>query len=135
MARQRPPEVTQEDRDTYAREGAVCLRGVYDRADTETVLEAWDRLVADPEATSACAPPPRSGARRAAHRQYSSVGPAFMVPEFKSFLADSPVTGAAGGPDGVRDYIGFYWDAIFAKDAWAFDVRPRPGTTIPGRPP
>lgn len=114
MARQRPPEVTQEDRDTYAREGAVCLRGVYDRADTETVLEAWDRLVADPEAFGLRT---ASEERRETGAQANIVSrPSFMVPEFKSFLADSPVPALLGDLTG-SSYIGFYWDAIFAKDA------------------
>ncbi len=45
MSRHRPAQVTQEDRDTYARDGVVCLRAVYDRADTAALLEAWDNLL------------------------------------------------------------------------------------------
>lgn len=34
MGMHQPPEITEEDRGIFARDGAVCLRGVYDPAET-----------------------------------------------------------------------------------------------------
>ena len=114
MGRHRPAQVTQEDRDTYARDGAVCLRRVYDRTDTTALLEAWDGVLADPGAFGL----------QTALQERRETGPnadivsrpSFTVPEFKQFLGESPVPALLGALTGSR-LIGFYWDTIFAKDA------------------
>ena len=114
MGTHRPPEITQDDRETYARDGAVCLRGVYDPADTAALLQAWDKVVADPEAFGL-----RTALqeRRETGPQADIVSrPSFKVPEFKRFLAESPVPALLGALIGSRA-IGFYWDTIFSKDA------------------
>lgn len=39
MIQHRPPAVTQDDRDTFERDGAVCLRGVYPKEATDALLK------------------------------------------------------------------------------------------------
>jgi len=113
------PTVTQEDRDTFNRDGAVCLRGVYDRAAVDALLDAWDAVIADPHASGLV--PPGEEHREVGDRANIISRPSYAVGAFRDFIRSSPVPALVGELMGL-DHVGFYWDTVFAKDpgsTWA----------------
>ncbi len=50
MNKNLPRPVSDEERETYARDGVVCVRGVYNARWAESLLAAWDEVWPDPGA-------------------------------------------------------------------------------------
>ena len=107
-----PPDITQDDRDTFARDGAVCLRGVYPKEAVARLLEVWDRIQADPKAFGLQTPDEER--RRVGGGDTIISNPSHHVPEFWRFLSESPVPEVLGRLLSARS-IGHYWDTIFTK--------------------
>lgn len=105
--------ISDADRETFERDGAVCLRGVYDRSAVESLLDAWDRIVADPHASGLV--PPEEEFRPVGDRATVISRPSYAVDAFRTFIHESPVPALMGELMNQRE-VGFYWDTIFAKD-------------------
>lgn len=89
------------DREIYEREGAVCLRSVFDPEWIELLLPSARRLVVDEEE---CGLLPNMPGRYMAR----------LVPEFRRLVFESPLGQAAAAAIG-SDEVRFYFDEIFAK--------------------
>lgn len=105
--------ITEEDRATYARDGVVCLRGVLAEPVVARLLALWDRVAADParhglEHTS-------RERRRTMPGAYAVKHPSRIVPEFRPFIAESPLPALVGELVGAAS-VGFYWDQMFVKE-------------------
>lgn len=94
-------EITQDDIDTYKRDGVVCLRKVFDR-DWIDSLEPIARSVIIEKEDVGLLPtiPGRYMARR--------------IPEYRRFVFESPLAEAAGRVMESRE-IRFFFDEFFAK--------------------
>lgn len=106
--------ITAETKETYRRDGVVCLRGVADAAWTRSLLRLWDDVSADPA---------RFGFDTTAKERGQFTPGAYAIkhlcrtiPEFRRFIAESPVPELVGRLLGSRR-VGFMWDQFFAKDA------------------
>jgi len=93
--------VTAADAETYAREGAVVLRGVLDRAWIDALLPVAKRLVVDGEDMGLLPHRPANFMSR-------------VIPEFRELALNSPVGEAAGRTIGSTE-VRFFFDQIFAK--------------------
>ncbi len=93
--------ITDEDRETYARDGAVCLRNVFDRDWIDSLLPIAKRLMIGKEDFGL--PPHMHGSWMA--RQ---------IPEFREFVFNSPMGEAASRAMGSA-WVRFYIDLFFAK--------------------
>jgi hypothetical protein len=111
--------LTDSARATYAEDGAVCLRGLYDPKAVAEVLHAWDRVSADPVASGLV--PPGAEHREVGDRANIISRPSYAVDAFRAFIRSSPVPALLGALLDARE-IGFYWDTIFEK---------HPGSTWP----
>jgi ectoine hydroxylase-related dioxygenase (phytanoyl-CoA dioxygenase family) len=93
--------ISQEDIDTYEREGVVCLRRVFDRAWIDSLVSVARRLLIDKEDFGLLPSyPGRYMARR--------------IPEFRRLVFSSPIAEAAARTMGSRE-ARFFFDEIFAK--------------------
>lgn len=106
--------ITAEVRETYARDGVVCLRGVADADWTRSLLDLWDDVSANPA---------RFGFDTTAKERGQFTKGAYAIkhlcrriPDFRPYVYDSPVPALVGQLLGVRQ-VGFMWDQFFAKDA------------------
>jgi len=111
--------LTKTDFETYAADGAVCLRGVYDPGAVAELLKAWDRVSADPVASGLV--PPGAEHREIGDRANIISRPSYAVDAFRDFIQSSPAPALLGTLLNARE-IGFYWDTIFEK---------HPGSTWP----
>lgn len=93
--------VTPEDREIYQREGAVCLRQVFDPEWIEMLRPIGKRISVDSE---------DFGLLPAMPGRYMSR----TVAEFRSFIFDSPMAEVAGQVIG-SEKVRFFFDEIFAK--------------------
>ncbi len=113
------PRITAADRETYERDGAVCLRGIYDSTAVADLLATWDAVSADPYASGLV--PPDEEHREVGDRANIISRPSHGVVAFREFIRSSPIPALLGELLDTRA-IGFYWDTIFAKDpgsSWA----------------
>ncbi len=102
--------VCAEDRAAFARDGAVCLRGVFSEDWIETLRAGIDRDLA--------APSPRFA------RHTKGEGPAYLedfwvwseIPEFERFVRQSPCAEIAAGLLGARE-ISLVMDNWFLREA------------------
>ena len=104
-------EITDADRETYRRDGVVCLRGMFDSDWVLRMREACNKSVAD------------RAARGKDHTKPGDPGyfrtNLFMWmhnPEFRAFVFESPAAEIAGRLMGV-DRVHFFYDQLFVKDA------------------
>jgi hypothetical protein len=112
--------VSAEDIATYDRDGAVCLRGMFDRGWCDHLLAAWNRVSADPY---------KFGLRFVSDEFDRPATPEIFsikhlcraIPEFEAYLWESPAAEIVGRTLGSRE-VGFFYDQIFAKS---------PGSTKP----
>ncbi|MEQ8249138.1 MAG: phytanoyl-CoA dioxygenase family protein [Alphaproteobacteria bacterium] len=104
---------TAADRDTFERDGAVCLRGVYAPDVIAALLATWDAVAADPYASGLV--PPGEEHREVGDRANIISRPSHGVAAFRDFIRTSPVPALLGDLLGARE-VGFYWDTVFAKD-------------------
>lgn len=129
-------DITPEHEAAYAREGVVCLRGMFDREWVERLLTAWQRVKAQIEETALHDRLPRAwleaDPKLAAELEEDFApaevrrrrGAGFEVckymrvwdPDFRAFVHESPAAEIVGRVLGA-DEIRFYWDQIFAKRA------------------
>jgi ectoine hydroxylase-related dioxygenase (phytanoyl-CoA dioxygenase family) len=112
MVSHKPPEVTQSNRDTFERDGAVCLRGVYPKEAIAGLLNAWDRVEAYPTALGLQTPGEER--RRVSGGDMIISNPSDHVPDFMLFILGSPVPALLGSLAGARAF-GHYWDTVFTK--------------------
>lgn len=94
-------KVSQEDIDTYKRDGAVCLRKVFDPEWMEMLAPYAKRIIVDKEDFGLLPTTPRRYMAR-------------KIEEFRRFAFESPV-GEACGKALESDEVRFYFDEIFAK--------------------
>jgi ectoine hydroxylase-related dioxygenase (phytanoyl-CoA dioxygenase family) len=94
--------ITTEDRETYARDGAVCLRNVFDREWIDLLLPFAKRILIDKEDFGAM--PHMSGGNYMIR----------TIPEFRKFAFESPMGEAAALAMGSK-WVKFYIDIFFAK--------------------
>ncbi len=121
--------LTETERETFERDGAVCLRGVYDSAAVARLLDAWDTVIADPKASGLV--PPGEEHRAVGDRADIISRPAYAVSAFRDFILSSPMPSIIGDLMNLNE-VGFYWDTVFAKDAgstWATDWHTDAGAT------
>ena len=93
--------VTQEDKDTYLRDGVVCLRNVFDPAWIESLVPMAKKITVDEEDV---------GLLPSAPGRYMSR----IVPEFRRFVFESPMAQAAAQTIGASR-ARFFFDEMFAK--------------------
>ncbi|MDX2221561.1 MAG: phytanoyl-CoA dioxygenase family protein [Rhodospirillaceae bacterium] len=93
--------ITDEDRAAYARDGAVCLRNVFDRDWIDSLLPIARRLLVDGEDFGLLPHVPGSWMAR-------------KIPEFREFAFRSPIGEAAGRALGSQ-WVRFFVDIFFAK--------------------
>lgn len=93
--------ITDEDRETYARDGAVCLRKVFDPEWIESMQPAARRISVDEEDV---------GLLPSAPGRYMSR----IIPEFRRFMFESPMGQAAAQTIGSKT-ARFFFEEIFAK--------------------
>jgi len=93
--------ISQEDVDTYARDGVVCLRNVFDPAWIESLLPVAMRLLVDKEDFGLLPTYPGRYMSR-------------TIPEFRRFVFESPVAEAAARTMQSKA-ARFFFDEIFAK--------------------
>ncbi|MCZ6774027.1 MAG: phytanoyl-CoA dioxygenase family protein [Proteobacteria bacterium] len=114
MNKELPRSITEEEIETYARDGVVCIRGLFDRDWVESLLAAWDRVVADPSAYGLIT----AAKERGIDEQSGAVSIKHLcraVPEFKAYMQESPAAEIVGRLMGARK-VGFFYDQIFAKE-------------------
>lgn len=104
--------LTQADVETYAADGAVCLRGVYDPHVILQLLKAWDRVSVDPIESGLTLPSAEH--REIGDRTNIISRPSYAVDAFRDFIRASPVPALLGELLCTRE-VGFYWDTIFEK--------------------
>jgi ectoine hydroxylase-related dioxygenase (phytanoyl-CoA dioxygenase family) len=92
--------ITDEDRATYARDGVVCLRGVFDPEWIETLVPAAYRLAAGEDFGLLPTFPGRNTVR--------------TIPEFRRFVFDSPMAEAGARVIGATE-ARLFFDEVFAK--------------------
>ena len=102
--------ITDEDRATYARDGAVCLRNVFDRDWIDSLLPIAKRLLIKNEDFGLMP-----------HTQGTWM--ARKIPEFREFVFSSPMGEAAGQTMGSA-WVRFYIDLFFAKPPQATTATP-----------
>lgn len=93
--------ITDEDRENYARDGAVCLRQVFDPEWIESMKPAARRISIDEEDV---------GLLPSAPGRYMSR----LIPEFRNFIFNSPMGQAAAQTIGSSK-ARFFFEEIFAK--------------------
>lgn len=93
--------VSQEDVDTYNRDGAVCLRRVFDPEWMETLAPFAKRIIVDKEDFGLLPTTPRRYMAR-------------KIEEFRRFAFESPI-GEVCAKTLQSKQIRFYFDEIFAK--------------------
>jgi hypothetical protein len=93
--------ITHEDIDTYARDGVVCLRQVFDPQWLASLLPVTMRLLVDKEDFGLLPTYPGRYMSR-------------CIPEFRRFVFESPAAEAAGRVLQSKE-VRFFFDEIFAK--------------------
>lgn len=93
--------ITDEDRETYQREGAVCLRQVFDPEWIDLLRPIGKRIAVDGE---------DFGLLPSIPGRYMSR----TIKEFRSLIFDSPMAEAAAQVMGAKQ-VRFFFDEIFAK--------------------
>jgi ectoine hydroxylase-related dioxygenase (phytanoyl-CoA dioxygenase family) len=96
-------DVTDEDRAAYERDGAVCLREVFDPEWLDTLMPMARRITIEEEDV---------GLLPSAPGRYMSR----IIPEFRRFIFDSPMAEAAAKAIGSKT-ARFFFEEIFAKPA------------------
>ena len=94
-------QINQEDIETYARDGVVCLRKVFDPEWIEPLKPLSERIIIKRE---------DFGLLPTYHNRYMSR----CIPEFRKFIFESPLAEACGKAIGSRE-VRFYFDELFAK--------------------
>lgn len=94
-------DITDEDRETYARDGVVCLRQVFDPEWLETLKPAARQITIDEEDV---------GLLPSAPGRYMSR----IIPEFRKFVFESPMAEAAAKAIGSSKAT-YFFEEIFAK--------------------
>ena len=113
--------VTDDDRKTYARDGVVCLRGVFPAKHVECLLALWDTVAANPQEHGLVHTAKER--RRVTPGAYAIKHLARIVPAFRPFIDESPVPRLVGELLGSQS-VGFYWDQVFVKDPGTTGVTP-----------
>jgi ectoine hydroxylase-related dioxygenase (phytanoyl-CoA dioxygenase family) len=122
--------ITEADIEAYERDGAVCLRGMFDRDWTDRMREASVKAVADfkglPEQTSQRP----NGAPRVRGKDHTSSGAPFRFvtllflwrsyPDFRDFALESPAAEIGGRMMRSKESR-FFYDQLFTKDASVAD--------------
>ena len=109
-------QISDEEVDAYRRDGAVCLRGVFDGEWIERMTAAVVRTMANPgtrvrEATK----PGRPG------RFHSNTFMWRWDPDFRALALESPMTGVAAKL--LRaDRIAFFYDQLFVKEPGTAEI-------------
>ena len=93
--------ITQDEIDTYERDGVVCLRQVFDRDWIDSLLEKSKEIVIDRKDFGLLPTMPGRYMAR-------------CIPEFRRFVFDSPLAEAAGTVMQSKE-IRFFFDEFFAK--------------------
>ena len=93
--------ITQEEIDTYERDGVVCLRQVFDRDWIDSLLEKSKEIVIDRKDFGMLPTMPGRYMAR-------------CIPEFRRFVFESPLAEAAGTVMQSKE-IRFFFDEFFAK--------------------
>ena len=94
-------QISEEDRETYKRDGVVCLRKVLDRDWIDSMLPVARRLLIDHEDFGLLPTYPGRYMAR-------------TIPEFRRLIFNSALGEAAGRTLGSRE-VRFFFDEIFAK--------------------
>jgi len=93
--------ISDADREAYARDGAVCLRAVFDRDWIDRLLPIARRLVIDKEEFGLLPHRPTNFMSR-------------VIPEYRELALNSPIGEACGRTMGSKE-VRFLFDQIFAK--------------------
>ncbi len=93
--------ISQEDIDTYNRDGVVCLRQVFDKDWIESLLPIAERIVVD-----------REDLGLLPHRPFNFM--TRVIPEFRELVFNSPLGEACGRVMQSKE-VRFLFDQIFAK--------------------
>jgi ectoine hydroxylase-related dioxygenase (phytanoyl-CoA dioxygenase family) len=93
--------ISEEDRQTYQRDGAVCLRQVFDQDWIASLLPVAKRIVIDKEDVGLLP-----------HRPVNFMSR--VLPEFRELAFNSPLGEACGRTMGSKE-VRFLFDQIFAK--------------------
>lgn len=100
--------ITQDDIDTYTRDGVVCIRNVIDQEWIDRMLAAIERVSADPA---------RYGLLGPSHGKMTSLAYLWRNDEdFRDFATKSPVGEVVGQVIGAK-WIKLYHDHLFVKPA------------------
>jgi ectoine hydroxylase-related dioxygenase (phytanoyl-CoA dioxygenase family) len=102
--------VTQEERQTYARDGVVCLRDIFPRAWLSFLAEAVEEAMASPGPHGEEYTPPGG-----AGRFFGDLELAERLPSFRRFALESPAAEIAGRVMGATR-VRFFYDQLLVKE-------------------
>lgn len=102
--------ITEAEIETYRRDGAVCLRGLFDARWIETVAKGVEREMANPGSISRIYTPNGKPGRF-----FGSLVMSQRVPEFEDFVRHSPAAELAGRAMGSSTAI-YYHDQLLVKE-------------------
>lgn len=103
-------EVTAAERDTYERDGVVCLRDIFPRAWLAFLAKATDEAMATPGPHAEEYEGPRGTGRF-----YGEVEPAERLASFRRFALESPAAQIAGRVMGATR-VNFFYDQLLVKE-------------------
>lgn len=113
-----PFKVTREDVEAFERDGAICLRGMYDAATIDLLNRGVDRNIAEPGRYFTDFTAPNSRGR--CIKEYWSWE---RIPEYQEFLRDGPAGAVAGQLMQCRE-VRWLEDQYFQKEAGASTPSP-----------
>jgi ectoine hydroxylase-related dioxygenase (phytanoyl-CoA dioxygenase family) len=102
-------EVTSQERETYERDGVVCLRGIFPVEWLEFLAGAIDEAMANP------GPHAEEYEAKGAGRFFGDLEMAQRLPAFCRFVFESPAAGIAGRLMGASR-INFFYDQLLVKE-------------------
>ncbi|MCC6473689.1 MAG: phytanoyl-CoA dioxygenase family protein [Burkholderiales bacterium] len=108
--------VSEQDAADYHRDGAVCLRGMFDADWIERMTRAVDRILDDPG--------PRAREATRAGRSGRFHVNSFLWrwdPDFRALALDSPMIGIAAGLLGAQS-VAFFYDQLFVKEPGTAEI-------------
>ena len=116
MNREPNNPITVADVAAYRRDGAVCLRGIFDRDWLDLLAAGMERNIAAPDKHGYFLARDAQG-----HIYFQDVANWQRIPEFERFIFDSPAVDIAGHMMGATK-INIFYEAVFYRTA---------GTTTP----
>ena len=111
-------EISAEDRDAYARDGAVCLRGLFDDAWLDRLRVAIDRDIEKPGPMGM-----RYGRKSDEGTFFGDMYMWTYDPDFRAFALESPAAEIAGALMGSKK-VNLFYDHLLVKEPGSESLTP-----------